>query len=119
MKKPPWHSLYKKADWLRLAEAHRLKEPLCRNCARRGFLNDGTRRSNGAPQRFKRLRTLQVDHIIPHKGDLALFYDPENLQSLCADCHARDKQREERKGFSEERGLDGWPLDPSHPANRA
>lgn len=30
-----------------------------------------------------------VDHIIPHRGDKALFRDPDNWQSLCVPCHNR------------------------------
>ena len=30
-----------------------------------------------------------VDHIVDHKGDRGKFWDPDNLQSLCAHCHAR------------------------------
>ena len=37
-----------------------------------------------------------VDHIIPHKGDQALFWDWRNWQSLCTPCHNRVKQRKER-----------------------
>jgi 5-methylcytosine-specific restriction protein A len=30
-----------------------------------------------------------VDHVIPHKGDRALFWDEaNNWQALCARCHA-------------------------------
>jgi 5-methylcytosine-specific restriction protein A len=33
---------------------------------------------------------VQVDHVIPHKGDPVLFWDElENWQSLCASCGAR------------------------------
>lgn len=32
-----------------------------------------------------------VDHIIPHKGDMALFWDPNNWQSLSGDAHLRIK----------------------------
>jgi 5-methylcytosine-specific restriction protein A len=28
-----------------------------------------------------------VDHIVPHKGDTALFHDQSNWQALCRDCH--------------------------------
>lgn len=28
-----------------------------------------------------------VDHIVPHKGDRALFWDRGNWQALCAWCH--------------------------------
>ena len=30
-----------------------------------------------------------VDHIWPHKGDRALFWDRGNWQSLCKACHDR------------------------------
>ena len=36
-----------------------------------------------------------VDHIEPHRGDMKLFWDSTNWQSLCATHHSRDKQREE------------------------
>ncbi|GKX34646.1 MAG: hypothetical protein MnENMB40S_22640 [Rhizobiaceae bacterium MnEN-MB40S] len=37
-----------------------------------------------------------VDHIIAHKGDMALFWSKQNWQSLCAHCHNSTKQRQER-----------------------
>lgn len=37
-----------------------------------------------------------VDHIRPHRGDQALFWDPANHQALCKPHHDRAKQREER-----------------------
>lgn len=36
-----------------------------------------------------------VDHIEPHRGDQALFWDKANWQSLCSTHHSADKQREE------------------------
>lgn len=30
-----------------------------------------------------------VDHIVPHRGDLNLFWDLDNWQSLCNQCHSR------------------------------
>ena len=30
-----------------------------------------------------------VDHIVPHRGDHALFWDKQNWQPLCKDCHDR------------------------------
>lgn len=55
-----------------------------------------------------------VDHKIPHRGDLRLFLDPDNLQSLCKHCHDSHKQREERSGHLVGHGPDGLPLDPNH-----
>lgn len=37
-----------------------------------------------------------VDHITPHKGNHALFWDKRNWQPLCVPCHSRIKQRMER-----------------------
>lgn len=51
-----------------------------------------------------------VDHIKPHKGDETLFWDPDNLQSLCASCHNRHKQREERGTARLAIGIDGYPI---------
>lgn len=31
----------------------------------------------------------QVDHVVPHRGDLRLFWDDTNWQTLCAACHMR------------------------------
>lgn len=38
-----------------------------------------------------------VDHIIPHRGDQARFWDRHNWQPLCTPCHSSAKQREERR----------------------
>jgi 5-methylcytosine-specific restriction enzyme A len=72
-------SLYKTAQWSKLRRYALSLNPLCVYCAK-------THRVA--------LATV-VDHIIPHKGDIALFYDPHNLQCLCKKCHDSTKAREE------------------------
>lgn len=114
----PWRGLYKTAAWLRLAKAQKEREPLCATCLMLGRANDGSLTGAGTPQEDRRRRYVVADHKIPHRGDKALFFDPDNLQTLCPDHHDRDKQIEERKGYSERRGPDGWPIDPRHPANQ-
>lgn len=47
--------------------------PLCKHCEDKGLVNAAT----------------VVDHIIPHKGDVKLFWDVGNWQPLCASCHSR------------------------------
>lgn len=37
-----------------------------------------------------------VDHIKKPEGNLALFYDPDNLQSVCKAYHDSEKQRLEK-----------------------
>lgn len=49
-----------------------------------------------------------VDHVRSHKGDLALFHDPNNLQSLCRAHHDGAKQRIDKGGKAFEVGLDGY-----------
>jgi len=36
-----------------------------------------------------------VDHIVPHQGDMELFWQRSNWQSLCAMCHDTTKAQEE------------------------
>jgi 5-methylcytosine-specific restriction endonuclease McrA len=78
------------------------EHPLCRMCLGQGKVTEAT----------------VVDHIIPHRGDQTLFWDRANWQPLCKPNHDSAKQAEEANGFSSEVGLDGWPLDQKHPANR-
>lgn len=97
----PWQRLYGTARWQRLRRAQLQTHPLCAMCAAEGRVTPAT----------------IADHVIPHKGDQRLFFEGE-LASLCKAHHDRDKQREERLGYSTAVGADGWPIDPNHPANR-
>ena len=74
------HSLYSGAEWKKLRAYQLMREPYCRECARHGITK----------------RAEDVDHIIPHRGDLRLFRDTENLQSLCHSCHSRKTIAEQR-----------------------
>lgn len=50
----------------------------------------------------------QVDHVIPKaQGGTD---DPENLQCICADCHAFKTQGESRGKNIAPVGIDGWPI---------
>ena len=53
-----------------------------------------------------------VDHIQPHRGDMALFWDRSNWQPLCAHHHSAAKQREERTGIAQGCDASGTPLQP-------
>jgi 5-methylcytosine-specific restriction endonuclease McrA len=41
-------------------------------------------------------RADTVDHIKPHRGDRALFWDRANWQPMAFGCHSSKKQRSER-----------------------
>ncbi|MGP9834221.1 HNH endonuclease [Marinobacter sp. NSM] len=99
----PWRHLYNRKEWKALRRDQLTKEPLCRYCQQQGKVEAAT----------------VADHIVPHKGDEALFFDADNLQSLCATHHDASKQKAEKRGVAEV-GSDttGAPLDPSHHWNR-
>lgn len=63
-----WHKLYYSVKWRKLRERQLVENPLCIECGNVG---------------------LDVDHIIDHKGNIDLFYDLNNLQTLCKACHSR------------------------------
>jgi 5-methylcytosine-specific restriction protein A len=50
-----------------------------------------------------------TDHIIPHKGNMALFWDPKNWQSLCGTCHSRKTASEEGGFGNDVRGQKAVP----------
>jgi 5-methylcytosine-specific restriction endonuclease McrA len=55
-----------------------------------------------------------VDHITPHRGDMKLFWDRKNWQSLCKRCHDAAKQAEESGGVIRGCDVSGLPIDPNH-----
>lgn len=80
---PPWKRWYHTARWARLRWQVLLRDAFtCRMC---GKLEGDTAR-------------LVADHKTPHRGDARLFWDLDNLQTLCADpCHNSVKQAEEQQ----------------------
>ena len=72
--------------------------PLCRYCEQMGRLTPAN----------------VVDHIIPHKGDSALFWDQTNWQPLCTYHHNSTKQSEERTGEARGCTADGVPISQGH-----
>ncbi len=38
-----------------------------------------------------------VDHIVPHRGDMKLFWKKANWQPLCKPCHDGRKQAQEKR----------------------
>jgi 5-methylcytosine-specific restriction endonuclease McrA len=87
------------AAWQRLRRMHLALHPYCVMC-------------------LKRTIATIVDHIRPHRGDIELLMDPDNLQSLCKYCHDSKKQRMEKSGIIKGVDVNGKPLDPDHPWNK-
>jgi 5-methylcytosine-specific restriction protein A len=74
-----WLSMYHDPLWLRLRANQLAKEPLCFDCLKEHRLTPAT----------------VADHIQRHCGNPVLFYDPDNLQSMCASCHSKKTDRED------------------------
>lgn len=66
--------------WQQYRKRYLLEHPLCVMCEATGRVEAST----------------IVDHVVPHRGDKQLFWDPTNHQALCKGCHDGAKQREER-----------------------
>ncbi|MDO1559805.1 hypothetical protein Q0812_10245 [Brevundimonas sp. 2R-24] len=96
-----YRKLYGTARWRERRREQLTREPLCRFCLEVGEIVQAT----------------VADHVIEHRGDPDLFWFGD-LQSLCATHHNAAKQRIERGGYDCAADLQGYPLDPHHPANR-
>lgn len=68
--------------WQMLRNRFIAQHPYCEQCLKEGRITLAT----------------DVDHIIPHRGNIELLYDEKNLQSLCKACHSR-KTASEDGGF--------------------
>ena len=65
---PEYKQWYKTAAWQKLRAHHLRANPYCVQCMELGITES---------------EHLAVDHITEHKGNLKLFWDPDNLQTLC------------------------------------
>lgn len=65
--------------WQKASKLFLLKHPLCAECLKRGMTTPAK----------------EVDHIVPHKGDMKLFWDRRNWQGLCHQCHSRKTAKED------------------------
>lgn len=96
-----YRAWYRTARWQRLRSEQLRDEPLCAMCARQGRVTAAT----------------VCDHVERHNGDPVKFWAGP-FQSLCKPHHDQGKQQIEKRGYSNEVGADGYPIDPNHPANR-
>jgi|DEB0MinimDraft_4_1074332.scaffolds.fasta_scaffold12145_4 5-methylcytosine-specific restriction protein A len=103
-----WAHLYNSTRWQKLSKKQRKEQPLCANCLTQGRITSASKEQ------------LVADHIIAHKGNLQLFYDYQNLQTLCHPCH-NIKTNLEDGGFGRTgvkpkgHGADGLPTHDGHP----
>lgn len=86
--------LYQTKWWWRARAIMRRDHPWCVFCASKGL----------------QVRMKMVDHKTPHRGNPALFFNFNNLQSLCLNCHNSVKAALERNRGGAD--IDGNPLNP-------
>lgn len=65
------HHMYECSRWTKASYSFRASNPWCVECESVGVIKAAE----------------VVDHVIPHKGDVVLFWDSRNWQSLCKACH--------------------------------
>lgn len=58
--------------WQRARKKYLSAHPLCVECMKAG----------------RYVKATDVDHIVPHRGDVQLFWDEDNWQALCHHCHS-------------------------------
>jgi 5-methylcytosine-specific restriction enzyme A len=39
-------------------------------------------------------RAVDIDHVVPHAGNMSLFWDWDNLAAMCKRCHGQKSARE-------------------------
>lgn len=76
--RPDYRKWYGLAPWKRARRRFLAENPLCAECARQGRVTAAT----------------EVDHIEPHKGSRERFWNCDNWQALCRECHSAKTMRE-------------------------
>ena len=73
--------LYDTPAWRTCSKRFLAENPLCVFCKKKGIIKTAN----------------VIAHIIPHRGDKALFWDENNWQPLCYHCHNSIKKRIEKR----------------------
>ena len=93
--------------WQKARKTFLLSHPICADHEKRGMVMPAT----------------VVDHIVPHKGDMSLFWDHGNWQPLCAACHnlktaVQDGGGGHGKAMMPGCDVNGVPIDGCHHWNK-
>ena len=72
--KPMYYKWYYSKAWKTLRTQQLRAHPYCRDCMN---------------THHEYTIANEVDHIQEHRGDVKLFFNKDNLQSLCKPCHSR------------------------------
>lgn len=66
--------------WQQARAGYLAKHPMCVFCERKGLYTPAS----------------VVDHSIPHRGDMVLFWKSEHWQALCKTCHDSEAQKRDK-----------------------
>ena len=104
LRRPPIKErrLYDSVQWRKVAKRFLSANPLCAICREIGRDTAAT----------------TVHHKIKHEGNVELFWDEDNFESVCASCHSGIVRVVEHHGFSQACDINGLPLDSNHPFNK-
>lgn len=89
----PKRQRYNSDAWRRASAEWLERFPFCVLCLMHCRINERAMSDTCGTQRH-----LIVDHIEPHRGNERLYWDRNNLQTLCRLCHDRDKQSHDSSG---------------------
>lgn len=81
--RPDYRKWYGLAPWKRARLRFLAENPLCVECQRQGRITPAN----------------EVDHIVPHKGNRELFWNRDNWQGLCSQCHSAKTMRENNEAW--------------------
>lgn len=85
----PWRSWYGTARWQKLRLEVFERDGYI--CQRTGIICAGKHPASGSPT---------ANHKIPHRGDPALFWDPNNVETVTKEVHDKIIQAEEAKAYA-------------------
>ena len=97
MAQNPHHRLYGSQRWRRAAKRRLAAFPSCEACLSKNLI----------------VPAQECDHIVRHGGNLRLFWDPANHQSLCRACHeakTADEEAQKRRTVAV-LDPDGYPVE--------
>ena len=90
--------IYNSKRWLSLRDYQLALFPLCKYCLNHGDV----------------VAANTVNHIKPHRGDLELAFDHDNLESVCETCHNVHSDAQDKGKTMAGCTDDGLPIDPNH-----
>jgi 5-methylcytosine-specific restriction enzyme A len=100
---PAWQKLYGTVKWKNIKDHFRATQPM-RACVCQA-------QDDETGKQCTEFAGLEIDHIIPHKGDWVLFsggVNYENLQGLCKKHHSEKTARELAGKTERKREVIAW-----------